>query len=182
MFTASEIPVALLSLATLGSIMAVRDNMRALMFMHAAIIAGAVMIAGATFAFQAGALGSAAWMILVGAGLYMGYTPFNAMLFDRMIAATREVGTAGFLIYLADSCGYAGSVSLLLFRDFATLRFDWLHFFETVSYSTAAFCVVGSILSMLHFARLRPALAEAVPPEPGFGSAGLTASRGGLPP
>ena len=37
-------------------------------------------------AFQAHLISPFAWMILAGAGLYMAYTPFNAMLFDRLIA------------------------------------------------------------------------------------------------
>ena len=163
LFTASEIPVALLSLATMGALMLVRDNMRALLLVHGVIAAAALLIAGATFAHHLGLLSPALWMIAVGAGLYMAYTPFNAILFDRIIAATREVGTAGFLIYLADSYGYAGSVGLLLFRDFFAVKLDWLGFFEAVAYGTALLCIIGSFLSALHFARLRPAVAVPVP-------------------
>lgn len=153
MFTASEIPVALLSLVTIGALITVRDNMRALLLVHGVIAAAAVLIAGATLAHHMGVLGPAGWMILVGAGLYMAYTPFNAILFDRIIATTREVGTAGFLIYLADSFGYAGSVGLLLFRDFTAIRLDWLGFFEAEAYATAALLIIGSLLSALHFTR-----------------------------
>jgi hypothetical protein len=163
MFTASEIPVALLSLVTMGALITVRDNMRALLLVHGVIAAAAVLIAGATLAHHMGVLGPAGWMILVGAGLYMAYTPFNAILFDRIIAATREVGTAGFLIYLSDSFGYAGSVGLLLFRDFSAVRLDWLGFFEGVTYATAAFLIVGSLLSALHFTRRQAAVATAAP-------------------
>ena len=62
--------------------------------------------------------GPAPWMIASGAGLYVVYTPFNAMLFDRLVAAGGEVANAGFLIYVADSAGYAGSCALLLWRNF----------------------------------------------------------------
>lgn len=163
LFTASEIPVALLSLLTIGALMIVRDNVRAVLTVHVIIGVAAVLIGGATVAHHLGVLGPAGWMILVGAGLYMAYTPFNAILFDRIIAATREPGTAGFLIYLADSFGYAGSVALLLFRDFFTIRVDWLGFFEMVCYGTAALCIAGSLISALHFVRLRPALPAPVP-------------------
>jgi MFS family permease len=156
MFTASEIPVALLSLATLGLLMVVRDNMRALLLVHGAVMAGALLIGASTLAHQMGWLGPASWMILTGAGLYMAYTPFNAMLFDRIIAATREVGTAGFLIYLADASGYAGTVGLLLLRNFSAIKLDWLSFFEAIAYCTSILCFGGVLLSALHFARPRP--------------------------
>lgn len=171
LFTASEIPVALLSLITLGWLMAVKDNMRALLLIHGAIVAGAILTAGATFAHHLGLLGPAAWMILVGAGTYMAYTPFNAILFDRMIAATREIGTAGFLIYVADAGGYAGSVGLLVVRSFS-VRLDWLHFFEVTCYCTAGACIVGTALSALHFARQR----VATPPDQGLSPAPILCS------
>ncbi|QNQ10360.1 DUF5690 family protein [Sphingomonas alpina] len=155
MFTASEVPVALFSLVTLGALMGVRDNRRALLFVHGVIIVGALLIGGSTLAYQCGWLGPAGWMVLAGAGLYMAYTPFNAMLFDRIIAVTREVGTAGFLIYLADSCGYAGTVGLLLIKNFSAIQFDWLRFFEATAYCTALFSTIGVALSALHFTRPR---------------------------
>jgi hypothetical protein len=164
LFTASEVPVALISLGTLGTLMLVRDNRRALLLVHGAVAAGAVVIGAATLAFQAGWLAPVPWMVLAGAGLYMAYTPFNAMLFDRIIATTREIGTAGFMIYLADSCGYAGSVTLLLFRNFAAVRLDWLSFFEAIAYGTTVLCLVGVALSALHFARVRPAASPAPKP------------------
>jgi hypothetical protein len=37
------------------------------------------------------------------------------------VAATGRAGTAGFLIYVADANGYAGSVALLLIKNFAAL-------------------------------------------------------------
>lgn len=155
MFTASEVPVALLSLATLGALMLVRDNRRALLLIHVAIAAGAVVIGAATFAFDHGWLGSTAWMILAGAGLYMAYTPFNAIIFDRMIAATREIGTAGFMIYVADACGYVGSVGLLLLRNFSTIHLPWLQFFRDTAYATALICIAGTAISALHFGRAK---------------------------
>ena len=50
------------------------------------------------------------------------------LLFDRLVAATGKVGTAGFLIYIADANGYAGSVALLLLKNFAALKLPWVEF------------------------------------------------------
>ena len=106
--------------------MVVRDNLRALMVIHAIVFAGFVLLGVATCAFEAGVLAPLPWMILAGAGLYMAYTPFNAMLFDRLIAYSGRVATAGFLIYVADASGYVGSVALLLARNFGGFHLDWL--------------------------------------------------------
>ena len=142
-FTASELPVAVLALAALGLIITVRDNARALMVIHAVIVAGLVLLGASTLAFQAGWLGPIPWMILSGAGLYMAYTPFNAMLFDRLIAVGGRIGTAGFLIYLADASGYLGSAALLILRNFGLTTLNWLQVFIASAYATS---VAGTAL------------------------------------
>lgn len=152
-FTASELPIAVATLAALASLVLIRDNLRALMVIHGIVLGGAVLIAGSTFAFQQGWLSPLGWMILSGLGLYLGYTPFNAMLFDRLIAATRTVGTAGFLIYVADASGYAGSVALTLVRNLPGVRLDWLHFYIWLAYAGAATCLVMGFASAWYFRR-----------------------------
>lgn len=152
-FAASELPVAVIVLIVLGSLILIRDNRRALMVMHGVVIAGAALIGLSTLAFQTELVSALTWMILSGAGLYMAYTPFNAMLFDRMLAATRRVGTAGFLIYVADASGYVGSVLLLLYRSFAAPQLDWLQFFIGAAYASATASLVLTLASALYFGR-----------------------------
>jgi Family of unknown function (DUF5690) len=154
LFTASELPVAVIALSALAALMVVRDNLRALLLVHGVIALAAILIAVSTFAQQMGWIDPITWMILSGAGIYAGYLPYNAMLFDRMIAATREVGTAGFLIYLADSAGYAGSITLLLIRHFSALNIAWLSFFQSTAYLTAAICLVCVAVSASRFGLL----------------------------
>ena len=154
-FTASELPVAVVSLAVMGAVMLVRDNLRALLVMHGVILAGFLVLGGSTLAFQAHMLTPLTWMVLTGAGLYMAYTPFNAMLFDRMIAFSGQVGTAGFLIYVADASGYLGSVALLVWRNFAMVDLDWLSFFVNSAYATSAVGAVCTLFAGLYFLRRR---------------------------
>jgi hypothetical protein len=164
-FTATEVPVAVLALAVLGLIIVVRDNVRAFMVIHAVIVAGLVLLGGSTLAFQAGWLGPIGWMILSGAGLYMAYTPFNAMLFDRLIAVSGRVGTAGFLIYLADASGYAGSCALLLWRNFGLVSMKWLQVYMASVYATSVAgiaLVLGSALYFYRRTRAPAALANGV--------------------
>jgi len=142
-FTASEVPVAVISLAALAAVMTVRDNLKALLVIHSVVVAGFLLLGLSTLAFQSGLLSPLTWMILAGAGLYMSYTPFNAMLFDRLVAVSGQVGTAGFLIYVADSSGYVGSVALLLWRNFGGVTLDWLQFFIQAAYGTS---IIGAVL------------------------------------
>jgi hypothetical protein len=152
-FTASEVPVAVLALAALGLIIMVRDNTRALMVIHGVVIAGFLLLAGSTLAFRAGWLGPISWMILSGAGLYMAYTPFNAMLFDRLMAVSGRIGTAGFLIYLADASGYLGSCTLLIWRNFGLTQLNWLQVFTASAYGTSILGILFVSSSAVFFLR-----------------------------
>lgn len=150
-FSASELPITILALAVLGALMLIRDNMRALLAMHMIIFAGAALLGLSTLAFQMELLTPLPYMILTGAGLYLAYTPFNAMLFDRMIAAIGHAGNAGFLIYIADSSGYAGSVALLLYRSLAAPSMDWLSFYMHCAYLTSIVVAGLTLCSALWF-------------------------------
>ncbi len=154
-FTASELPVAAIALLALAAVMAVKDNFRALMVVHAIVFAGFVLLGAATVAFQAHLISPIAWMIAAGAGLYMAYTPFNAMLFDRLIAFGGQVATVGFLIYVADASGYLGSVSLLLWRNFGGVKLDWLQFFTLSAYTASLAGAVLTALAAVYFRRKR---------------------------
>lgn len=150
-FTASELPIAVVTLTILGSLVMVRDNRRALMAVHVIVMAGALLIGLSTLAFQLSWIAPLPWMILSGLGLYLGYAPFNAMLFDRLVAASRRAGTAGFLIYVADASGYGGSVALTLLRNVPGVSLDWLHFFIWLAYASSAACLAMMAASAWYF-------------------------------
>jgi hypothetical protein len=152
-FTASELPVAVLSLTVLGVIIVVRDNVKALLVIHGVVFAGLMLLGVSTLAFQAGLLSPLAWMILSGAGLYMAYVPFNAMLFDRLIAASGTVGTAGFLIYIADASGYLGSCALLVWRNLGLVQLNWLQVFTASAYGASILGMILMALSAVYFLR-----------------------------
>jgi hypothetical protein len=152
-FTASELPVAVLALTVLGVIIVVRDNVRALLVIHGVVAAGLLLLGLSTLAYQAGFLSPLPWMILSGAGLYMAYVPFNAMLFDRLIAVSGTVGNAGFLIYIADAAGYFGSCALLIWRNFGLVQLNWLQVFTASAYATSVLGIIFMGLSALFFLR-----------------------------
>lgn len=152
-FTASEAPIAGATLLLLGAIVAVRNNRRALLLINGVVLLGSAMILVSTAAFQAGALSPLSWMILAGMGLYFAYTPFNAMFFDRLVAASGQVGTAGFLIYVADASGYLGSVVVMLVRNFVPVEIEWVDFYLGLSYAGGGLALILMSSSALYFGR-----------------------------
>lgn len=151
--TTAELPVALGSIVAVALCMAIKDNKRALLVIHGALLFGALLVGGSTLAFEAGVIGPASWMITVGLGLYIGYVPYNCVLFDRLIPAVGHIGTAGFLIYVTDAFGYLGSVVLLLYKDFAKPQLSWLSFFKGFSHVMAWLGALLFVVSFIYFMR-----------------------------
>ncbi|WP_066966199.1 DUF5690 family protein [Microbulbifer sp. Q7] len=154
-FLTSTLPVTLIVLGALALLIFVRDNYLALRFNQTVVALGGITCVCASLAFEAGNIDGALWMIAVNTGLYMGFIPFNCLLFERLVACTRSLGNAGFAIYLADSSGYLGSVAVMLYKTFATPELAWLDFTLQFAYVVGAACTLLMLFSMLYFRRLQ---------------------------
>jgi hypothetical protein len=147
-FTKTETPVTIAILIIMGSIMFIRSNRNAFMINQAIILCGMLLVGIATFLFDQGLIPATPWMIMLGMGLYLGYVPFNSILFDRMIATFKYVSTVGFLIYLADAFGYLGSIGVLFYKELGQSNLSWLEFFIHAGYImsvTGSLLILGSI-------------------------------------
>lgn len=152
-FTRTEAPIALVVLIVMASLMLIKNNRNALIVNHFIIGFGLILIGAATLGFQGGFISPYWWMVLVGLGSYLGYVPFNCILFDRFIATYRTLANAGFLIYIADSFGYLSSVGVLLYKNFGKSEISWFDFFVGFSYITSVLGIVLTALSLLYFIR-----------------------------
>ena len=142
-FAWTELPVGIVVLAALASLALIRDNGRAMIANFALVGLGLVIAGLSSLAFLLHWIGAIGWMVALGGGLYLAYTPFNGLLFDRLVAVNGEVGNAGFLIYVADASGYAGSVALLMVKNFGGLHLAWTRFLIDAGIAT---CVIGLAL------------------------------------
>ncbi len=142
-FTTTEIPVSIMVLVVMGSLMLIKNNKTALMINHLIIMIGMVITGVSTFLFEQHLIGPPLWMIAIGLGLYLGYVPFNSVFFDRLLAAFNYVGTVGFIMYVADSFGYLGSVGVLFFKEFGYAELSWLEFFISAGYTLS---IAGTVL------------------------------------
>ncbi|SMF52209.1 DUF5690 family protein [Pseudobacteriovorax antillogorgiicola] len=152
-FTSSEVPIAFLVMLSLAAIMYIKNNRKAVTAIHGLLVGGSALIGLITLAFQLDLISPIVWMIGIGLGLYLGYVPFGSVIFDRIIAETRFVGTAAFMIYVTDAFGYLGSVSIMFYKNFSGQEITWLQFFTQFSYVTSIACTLGFGYSMLYFYR-----------------------------
>lgn len=152
-FAKTETPISLIVLVLIGSMVLIRNSFKALMIAHVFIIAGFMLAGISTFCFTQEMLSPVTWMTLVGLGLYMVYIPFNSIFFERMIAAFRFTGNVGFLIYLADSFGYLGSVGVLLSKEIFRVQLNWVSFFSASVMWLSVIGIVVAVFSVLFFRR-----------------------------
>jgi len=151
LFTKTEIPSSILVLVIMSLLVYVRRNIRALLINHFLIIMGFVLSLGGTLMYIYNLLSPVWWMIMTGIGLYMGYVPFNCMLFERLIASFRYVSTAGFIIYVADSFGYLGSDVVLLIKNFSNANISYSDFFVKMIFGISALGTGLTIFSSIYF-------------------------------
>jgi len=150
-FARTEIPVAFGVMAALAALNLVKDNRRGLLGAFGIIAAGLVLTGTATLLLDRGWIDGLTWMILVGLGTYLAYVPFGSVLFDRMIASTRAVGTAVFAIYVADALGYTGTISVLLYKGIFAGDVPPLRFFLGYGYFLSAGGTVLLGLAAMYF-------------------------------
>ena len=152
-FTKSEIPASIVVLVIMGLLILVRSNIRALMINHLLIFAGFLIVLLSNLGFETGYLDAFWWMTLTGIGLYMGYVPFNCMLFERLISSFKYIGNAGFIVYVADSFGYLGSDVIIVAKNLMRLDVSWTAFFERMLYIFSGAGLVLITLSAVYFRR-----------------------------
>jgi len=131
LFATTETPITIIILLLIGSMVLIKDSFKALMLSHFFIGLGFSIAGLSSYLFINQNMPPIWWMTLVGLGLYMVYIPFNSVFFDRLIAAFKHTGNVGFLIYLADSFGYVGSVGVMLSKEIFKVQLNWVTFFST---------------------------------------------------
>jgi hypothetical protein len=167
-FSWSEIIVAAGVLALCGAAVWIGDNRRAFFFGLTLAVSGAALLGASLLGLRAGSLSPFAFMVLQGIGLYLPYIVVHTTLFERLIAMTRDRGTIGYLMTLADSFGYLGYVGVLVARNVLGPTERFLAFFLTLSWVIAAACLVLLVPCWRCFAthaatRLAPAPAAPLP-------------------
>ncbi len=151
--TKTETIIAFFVMGVMGLLYLIRDNRWGLIGTYAIMIAGVTLMGISTPLRQNNVIDGSEWMILIGLGAYLAYVPYGSVLFDRLIAHTKFIGTAVFAIYVADAIGYTGSISIQLYEDlFISDGTGPLQFFESLTYFmsvSGGLLLLGSCLYFL---------------------------------
>ncbi len=152
-FTETEIPVSLGILLSMSLLILIKNNLRALQVNHLIVALGFLIAGGSTFLFTHQFINPFWWMVLNGLGLYLGYVPFNVVLFERKIAAIKKPANVGFLMYVADSFGYLGSIAILLIKNAGDKSISYGSFFISAIYAVSVVGLLFMLFSFIYFNR-----------------------------
>jgi hypothetical protein len=150
-FTSTEAIITIGVLGTLSLIMIIKNNFKALMANHAAVLLGVLIIGISTFLFQKNIVSPYYWILLTGFGVFMGYVPFNAILFDRLIATFKYESNSGFLIYFADSFAYLTSIGVMLYKNFGVTKQSSLSYFINAGYVIMYAGIFTILISIFYY-------------------------------
>ncbi|HWW38861.1 DUF5690 family protein [Pedobacter sp.] len=152
-FSLTEAISGIIVLIAIGCLSLVRNNIKGFWGTQYLIALGLLLSGGSTLLFHLHLLSPFWWMLLVGLGLFLAYTPIQVVLFERMIALFKIKANAGFFVYICDSVGYLGSVGLLLYKEFFMKDLSWAKMLMQFSYLLTAISMILLIVSALFFNR-----------------------------
>jgi hypothetical protein len=148
-YAKSETLVVFGVLVITGAAICIRNNRSAFLGSLVLIGCGFVLVLATLGAFSQGWLSPFAFMVLIGLGTYVPYVAFHTTVFERLIAAFRERGNIGYLMYLADATGYLAYVGVMVAKEAVTGDLQFLRLFLTTSLLIA----VSSLVITLYLAR-----------------------------
>lgn len=152
-FTTTEIPIAICVLVLIASMIYVKNNQLAFYMAQCIVFIGFIICGASTLLFQQHYISGYAWIVLVGLGLYMGYIPFNSILFDRMIASFKLKANVGYFMYLVDAFGYLASAGIIIFKGTMDIQISWTHFFSKGLMLLSIFGAVLSLITFFYFSK-----------------------------
>eukprot|EP00546_Thalassionema_frauenfeldii_P015240 CAMPEP_0178918794 /NCGR_PEP_ID=MMETSP0786-20121207/14033_1 /TAXON_ID=186022 /ORGANISM="Thalassionema frauenfeldii, Strain CCMP 1798" /LENGTH=491 /DNA_ID=CAMNT_0020592561 /DNA_START=61 /DNA_END=1536 /DNA_ORIENTATION=- len=129
----------------------VANNAMALMLLHGMIVGAAVIMGFGAILFTKGMISPRLFIILVGISVSLSMTPFSGSLFDRVIACTRTKGTAIFLIFLGDACGYVGIFLCLFYKTAHSGDTSYSELFLNGCYGFTGIILITGLLSAIYW-------------------------------
>lgn len=153
-YTRIDSIISVAVLVAMSLLILIKHNLKAFSVIHVMIVFGCLLMGVGTVLYALHIIPPMVWMTFAGLGLYLGYVPYNAVFFERLLASFHYKGNVGFLIYVADSVGYLGSVSVLLVKELGHPDISWSIFFQQSVMIVAVIGGISATLSLLYFRRI----------------------------
>ena len=112
---------------------------------------GFALVLVTLFGYSQGWLTAFPFMVLIGVGMYIPYVIFHTTLFERLIAVFRESGNIGYLLYLADTAGYASYILVMLTISYSADDTNFLRLYLTSSLLIATVSIAVTMWLIRHY-------------------------------
>jgi len=168
-FAQSELAVMLGVVVVSGLAVLIHDNRTALRMALLLIMGGFGVVIFSVIGYRNQWLGSFAFMVISGLGMYVPYVTFHTTVFERIIAVFRQKSNIGYLMYLADATGYLGYVAVMIGKNVGWRTSDYLAFFLHASLLLSVVSLLLMLGCILYF-EARINRLSALTPAPQAGS------------
>ena len=155
-FASSEMLVGLGVLAINGGAVLIHDNRKAFFLSLATCASGFLLLALTLAGHSLGVVDAFSFYVLIGLGMYLPYVAVHTTVFERLLGMTRERGNTGYLMYLADSFGYLGYVTIMLARNFLPANGNMLQFIIVVCWIAIGVSSACLLFSWRYFSKVVP--------------------------
>lgn len=132
----------------------IKNNRVAFQVTLGLLCVGFLIVLGSVFGQQMDALSPMEFMVLLGLGMYIPYVAFHTTVFERMMAAFRETGTIGYLMYLADAFGYLAYVAIMIFRNTSSGEVGYLGLLVWLSVAISILSIFIAVVQLVHYRRV----------------------------
>jgi hypothetical protein len=139
-----------------GLAITIRSNRNAFLGSLVLTLLGFVTVLVSLLLFVLKLLGPFPFMVLVGLGTYVPYVAFHTTVFERFIAAFRERGNIGYLMYLSDASGYFAYVLVVILLNLSFVKLQYLSLFNWTATVMAIVSVLITIALYARFLRKLP--------------------------
>jgi hypothetical protein len=148
LFARTETQIAILCSVFVGLVFLIKSHFNALFLMLGVMAIGLLMMATGSYLLTEGYLKPESWYLWVGIGAYLIFVPFQTVVFERLIAALSLKGNAGFVMYIADSSAYLGSVALVIGKETGLVIQNPLELFLSVCNWLAAIGLIALLFTV----------------------------------
>ncbi|TDO20744.1 DUF5690 family protein [Pedobacter duraquae] len=150
LFTRSELLVSFGVIVVTALAVLIKNHYNAFRFSLFTSLLGFIVVLAAVAGLERG-MDAFIFMVLTGLGVYLPYVAIHAVVFERLIAMTRERANVGFLMYIVDSVGYTGYIVLMLLRYLLPASDSILDVFLKISIGLSITGILLLICAYLYF-------------------------------
>ena len=140
----TDLLASLMGLSIFSLLSLVRSNVKALCLLLALVTCGTATLGLVAYHYDTLRLSPVVWLFVQSLSLYLS---FQTLFFERFIACFRIRGNVGFFIITLDFIGYAGTVLVLVVKEWISPDVVWLDFYNSLSAYVGVFCAVAFCLA-----------------------------------